>query len=135
MLERARHRAARKRLANIAGLHEMDAADLTFPDAYFDAVVAMFVMTVVPDPKAVMSELERVCAPGGVVILLNHFRREGGLRGSVESALASHSQTIGWRPDFPVQTVLNQDGLELVDARAISPFKLFTLLQFDKRAA
>ena len=38
------------------------AANLTFPDGYFDTVVAMFVMPVVPDPLHVMSELNRVCA-------------------------------------------------------------------------
>jgi phosphatidylethanolamine/phosphatidyl-N-methylethanolamine N-methyltransferase len=135
MLERARGRVRSQDLGNIAGLHEMDASDLTFPDGYFNTVVAMFVMTVVPEPKAVMVELERVCAPGGKVLLLNHFRKEGGVRGTIEKALAPHSQTIGWRADFPVQTVLTQEGLALIEARSIAPVGLFTLLHFEKRAA
>ena len=63
MLEKARERVARGSLDNVTGLHEMDAGDLKFPDASFDTVVAMYVMTVVPDPEKVMRELSRVCRP------------------------------------------------------------------------
>ncbi|HEY7552807.1 MAG TPA: class I SAM-dependent methyltransferase, partial [Hyphomicrobiaceae bacterium] len=48
MLEKARERVAAEGLRNVAGLHEMDAGDLKFPDSAFDTVVAMYVMTVVP---------------------------------------------------------------------------------------
>ncbi|MGZ5824287.1 MAG: class I SAM-dependent methyltransferase, partial [Hyphomicrobium sp.] len=57
MLEKARERVASEALGNVTGLHEMDAADLKFPDAAFDTVVAMYVMTVVPEPEVVMREL------------------------------------------------------------------------------
>ena len=40
---------------------ELGAGALAFPDASFDTVVAMYVMTVVPDPEKVMREL-RACA-------------------------------------------------------------------------
>ena len=73
MLDKARERVASEGLDNVTGLHEMDAGDLTFPDASFDTVVAMYVMTVVPDPEKVMRELSRVTKPGGEVILVNHF--------------------------------------------------------------
>ncbi len=135
MLERARDRVRKKGLTNIAGLHEMDASDLTFPDGYFDTVIAMHVMTVVPEPEAVMAEMQRVCAPGGSVILLNHFAKRGGVRGLMEDVLMPHAQTIGWRPDFSVQSVLTQDGLELAEARSMAPFRIFTLLEFQKTVA
>ena len=64
MLDKARARSSGKKLDNVAGLHEMDAGALAFPDESFDTVVAMYVMTVVPDPEKVMRELERVCAAG-----------------------------------------------------------------------
>ena len=63
MLEKAQTRIERHKLGNVAGLHEMDASALSFPDESFDTVVAMYVMTVVPEPARVMRELERVCAP------------------------------------------------------------------------
>ena len=57
MLEKARERVATGALDHVTGLHEMDAGDLRFPDASFDTVVAMYVMTVVPEPEQVMREL------------------------------------------------------------------------------
>ncbi|MGI9383290.1 MAG: class I SAM-dependent methyltransferase, partial [Methyloligellaceae bacterium] len=67
MLARAQERVEDEGLSNVVGLHEMDAGALEFDDESFDTVVAMYVMTVVPDPERVMAELERVCAPGGEV--------------------------------------------------------------------
>ena len=54
MLEKARERVMVEHLSNVTGLHEMDAGDLKFDDASFDTVVAMYVMTVVPNPEKVM---------------------------------------------------------------------------------
>ena len=132
MLERARERVARKDLKNVAGIHEMDAADLTFPDGYFDTVVAMFVMTVVPDPVAVMAELERVCAPGGSVIIINHFFGGEGVRGTVERAMTPFAKKLGWRPDFPLELVMKQAGLKLSGVRSLPPMRLFTMLEFER---
>jgi len=88
MLDKARSRVDRQMLNNIAGLYEMDAGALAFPDESFDTVVAMYVMTVVPDAEKVMQALERVCATGGEVILVNHFSQEEGVRGFLERRLA-----------------------------------------------
>ncbi len=88
MLAKAEDKVERKKLDNVVALHEMDAGALAFPDESFDTVVAMYVMTVVPEPERVMRELERVCAPGGEVILVNHFSQEEGMRGWLERKLA-----------------------------------------------
>ncbi len=132
MLKRARGRVGKKNLKNIAGLHEMDAANLTFPNGYFDTVVAMYVMTVVPDPVQVMSELERVCAPKGCVIIVNHFFQNGGARGFIERVMAQHSSWLGWRADFPIDVLLRQPRLELTLYKELPPFGLFSLLTFEK---
>ena len=50
MLRRAQSRAASEKLKQVAGLCVMDATRLAFPSGHFDAVVAPFVLTVVPDP-------------------------------------------------------------------------------------
>ena len=79
MLKRARQRVRRERLKHVEAVLEMDAGAMKFPDDSFDVVVAMYVLTVVPDPKKVMEELERVCRPGGEVIVVNHFSQSHGI--------------------------------------------------------
>lgn len=47
-----------------------DAASLPYDDDAFDAVVAASVINVVPDVKQVLSEMHRVCTPGGTISVL-----------------------------------------------------------------
>lgn len=134
MLKKARTRAVRLGLDNIAGLHEMDAGALSFPDESFDSVVAMYVMTVVPDPEVVMRELERVCAAGGEVILVNHFSsQEQGFRAAVERSMAPLARLIGWHSVFEIERVLVCEDLRLAERRPLMPFGLFTMLRFIKQ--
>lgn len=133
MLKKARARVERLELGNIAGLHEMDASALAFPDESFDTVVAMYVITVVPNAERVMRELERVCATGGEVILVNHFSQEDGVRGFFERKIAPMAGFIGWRSVFAVDRVLVCDDLRLAERRALWPFGLFTMLRFVKQ--
>jgi phosphatidylethanolamine/phosphatidyl-N-methylethanolamine N-methyltransferase len=130
MLQKARGRA--KKLDNIPDLHEMDASALAFPDESFETVVAMYVMTVVPDAEKVMRELERVCATGGEVILVNHFSQEEGVRGYVERRLAPLANSIGWHAVFTLDRVLVCEDLRLAERRTLWPFGLFTMLRFVK---
>lgn len=132
MLEKARGKVESKNLDNVVALHEMDAGALAFPDESFDTVVAMYVMTVVPDPARVMRELERVCAPGGEVILVNHFSEEEGVRGWIEKKLAPFADLLGWRPVFGLDQVLVCDDLRLAARRSLRPLSLFTMLRFIK---
>lgn len=133
MLKKARARVERLKLANVSGLHEMDAGALAFPDESFDTVVAMYVITVVPDAERVMRELERVCATGGEVILVNHFSQEQGIRGLFERMLAPVAGIIGWRSVFMLDRVLVCEDLHLAERKALWPFGLFTMLRFVKQ--
>lgn len=132
MLAKARRRVERLRLTNVEAIIEMDAGDMSFADASFDIVVAMYVLTVVPEPARVMRELERVCRPSGQVIIVNHFSQDHGVRGAVEKAMGRFGEALGWRPDFPIDTLMVCDGLKLVDAQPLKPFGLFTMLRFIK---
>ena len=133
MLEKARARVTNEGLDHVAGLYEMDAGHLTFSDASFDTVVAMYVMTVVPEPARVMRELARVCKPGGEVILVNHFSQDDGVRGWVERRMAPFADQLGWRPVFDVNQVLVCDDLDIVERRALKPMGIFTMLRMKKR--
>jgi len=132
MLVRARQRVSRAGHHNIEALLEMDATALAFSDASFDVSVAMFVMTVVPDPARVMRELARVTKPGGTLLICNHFSVEEGLRGALERGLSRYAARLGWRPEFPVEAVLVCEDLELVNRTPVRPFGFFTLLEFRK---
>lgn len=133
MLDKARERVKSQRLRNVAGLYEMDAGSLAFGDATYDTVVAMYVMTVVPDPERVMRELSRVVKPGGQVLLVNHFSQEEGVRGWLERRLAPFADMVGWHSVFDVSRVLVCDDLELVERRPMKPMGLFTMMRFVKK--
>ena len=135
MLDKARERVVEEGLTHVSGLHEMDATALKFPDDAFDTTVAMYVMTVVPDPEAVMRELSRVTKPGGEVLLVNHFSQEDGVRGWVERRMAPFADKLGWKPLFDVDHVMVCEELELMERRALRPIGLFTMLRFAKQAA
>ena len=134
MLQKARERVSSERLPNVAGLHEMDAGDLQFPDASFDTVVAMYVITVVPEPEKVMRELARVCKPGGQVMLVNHFSQEEGVRGWVERKMAPFADLVGWHSVFEMSRVMGCDNLKLVERKSLRPWGIFTMMRFRKQA-
>jgi len=132
MLAQARKKVARHGLDNVTALLEMDAQALAFADASFDIVAAMHVVTVAPDPGQVMAELERVCRPGGEVILVNHFSADKGPRAAIEQAMAPFADRLGWRPEFPIERVLGRPGLALLGRRPLPPAGLFTMLRFRR---
>jgi len=132
MLERAHKRVHRKRLGNITQLTIMDARKMQFADNTFDSVVAAYVMSVVPEPDKVIREIERVCKPGGDVVIVNHFAAEKGMRRGVESLLAPLSNKLGWRPDMPVEEILSHTRLREVARHTLPPLGLFTLLHLRK---
>lgn len=64
MLEIAQDRAAEAGADNVEFV-EMDAEDLQFPEASFDAVLCRFGLMFVPDVEAALRCIRRVLAPGG----------------------------------------------------------------------
>lgn len=59
-------------------LREMDAQDLDFEDDSFDTVISSLSTCTFPDPIAALSEMGRVCAPDGRILLLEHGRSSVG---------------------------------------------------------
>src|ERR1700693_5554029 len=100
MLRKAQQRVARHKLSHIEALAVMDAQRLGFPDGAFDAVVAQFVITAVPDPEATLDEFVRVTKPGGEIIMVNHLGAEAGLQRDFEHWFAPLARRLGWRPEF-----------------------------------
>lgn len=134
MLQKARERVKAEGLKNVSGLHEMDAGNLQFADNSFDTVVAMYVITVVPEPEKVMRELARVAKPGGQVLLVNHFSQDDGVRGWVERKMAPFADLVGWHSVFETSRVMVCDDLNLVDRKSLRPWGIFTMMHFVKDA-
>jgi phosphatidylethanolamine/phosphatidyl-N-methylethanolamine N-methyltransferase len=107
MLERARTRVARRQLANVEDLLEMDAEAMDFPDASFDKVVAMYVVSVTDRPAQLLHELQRVCKPGGDIFIVNHVRSDNPVVGAVEKSLARFANHLGFHPDFELRNLVN----------------------------
>lgn len=105
MIAKAKQRAETEARAEIAALAVMDAENLDLPDASFDAVVAQFLITLVPNPERVLDEAWRVLKPGGALFLLNHFRSDNALLAACEIRLAPLMHHVGLRPDFPFQRI------------------------------
>ena len=134
MLRRAERRVAERGLRNVEALAEMDAANLAFPDGSFEVAVAMFVMTMVPDPVRVLAEMTRVVKPGGWIVTVNHFSAENGPRAAAERWLSRFAASLGWHPEFDKEQMLSQTGTQLLSERSLSPFGLYTLLVFARTA-
>lgn len=129
MLARANIQVRRHALRNVA-LMAMDVQRLSFPDASFDKVSALYVASVVPDPAEMMQELERVCRPGGEVVIVNHFTRNNGVVARIERGLAPLARSLGFRPLFPLDAFIGLTRLELTEAMPVNAFGYWTLLRF-----
>ena len=132
MLARAEEKVARLGLGHVRALRQMDARSLDFPDASFDTVVAMYLVSVVPEPERVISEMARVCRPGGEVVVLNHFARERGLLARLERAFAPFANQLGWHSDFDRNRIMGDARLALEEERSMPPLGMFTLLRFRR---
>ena len=137
MLEIARKRVASHHLKNIEALIQMDALNLQFPDESFDAVVAPYVLTTVPDPIRMLNEITRVVRPGGTILLVNHIGSEKGLIAWGEGWIARNLPKLGWKPNFPWAIVgdwiKSRPDIELLEVRSLAPVGLFTLIHLRRR--
>ena len=138
MLRKAHERVAVHKLAHVDALAVMDAQHLGFPDAFFDAVVAQYVITAVPDPEATLDEFARVTKPGGEIILVNHLGAEAGPRRLFEQGFAPVARRLGWRPEFRwerlAQWAERHGGVRVVERRSMPPLGHFSLIRFERRA-
>ncbi len=135
MLALARQRVSDEALGHVAALEEMDAGALTFATGSFDCAVAMYVMSVAPDPEAVLDELARITRPGGEVVIVNHFAKADGWVLWFERKLERIAALIGWHPAFGRERVLNHPDLELVEEQPLGWLRIFTLMRFRRRSS
>ncbi|WP_138004432.1 class I SAM-dependent methyltransferase [Halalkalirubrum salinum] len=93
-------------------VQQMDAQALDFPDDSFDTVISSFSTCTFPDPISALHEMERVCTPGGEILLLEHRRSDATPLAWLQDWRAnSHYEKNGCR--------LNHDPLETVEQAGI----------------
>jgi phosphatidylethanolamine/phosphatidyl-N-methylethanolamine N-methyltransferase len=127
MLEKARERIARARVANMRVM-EMDAAALRFADDSFDIVYAPYLISVVPDPVAVAREMRRVCRPGGRVVILNHFRSANPVAAAVERSISPLTVHIGFKSDLDLPAFLAQTDLCPLSVERVNMPRIWSLV-------
>jgi phosphatidylethanolamine/phosphatidyl-N-methylethanolamine N-methyltransferase len=119
MLAKAQEKVDAQGLRNVQGLHQMDARAMSFADESFDHVAAMHIMSVVPEPEKVLSEIVRVCRVGGDVMIANHFAH-------------TTEGMLGWHSDFARDRVMGDARLRLEEEVHVPPFGLMTFLRFRR---
>lgn len=136
MLAKAREKVVTEGLSQVRGLACMDACKLGLPDASFDAVTVPFVITLVPDPEGALDEMRRVLRPGGEIIVASKMGAEGGLRMTLETALAPLVKKVGWSTDFKVSRLrawaATTPDMAVVDVQPIFPAPFFQLIRIKR---
>jgi phosphatidylethanolamine/phosphatidyl-N-methylethanolamine N-methyltransferase len=139
MLRRARDKVVRRGLKHVKSLQVMDVSRLGYADEAFDAVVAQFLITLVPSPERALDEFARVLKPGGEIILANHFGQAEGPIARLETAIAPLCSRIGWSSDFKVSRVeawaAGAGVGDIVEVRPVFPGGFFKILRIRKAKA
>ena len=110
MLDKAIERVQTLTMPNVT-LKVMDATALDFGENEFDKALATYTISAVPDPVAVLREMQRVVKPGGVLVILNHFRSEQKLTAHLEDLVAPICTRLGWKSNLAMMPLLEQVGL------------------------
>ena len=126
MLERAQDKVNRNGWRHIT-LEQGDALNLKFADDSFDYVMAFHVVSVVPDPRRMMSEARRVCRPGGVITIINHFRSPNPTIARFMHAIDPLTRRVGWTT-LRLGDVVDRHALHVERQWKTSPRSLFTIV-------
>jgi ubiquinone/menaquinone biosynthesis C-methylase UbiE len=117
MLEKARERV--DDLGLDGRLRQMDAQALEFEDDQFDTVVSALSTCTFPRPREALQEIQRVCAPDGQILLLEHGRSDiGPLARFQEWRSEAHYQKAGCQWTQEPLDLVESAGLEIERSRS-----------------
>jgi len=132
MLDKAVERVHSLAMPNVT-LKVMDATSMDFGENEFDKALATYTISAVPDPVAVLREMRRVVKPGGIIVILNHFRSQRRVTGWVEDMLAPLCTRLGWKSNLSLEPLLERVALVPEAIDYVNLFKGWRLVTFVNR--
>jgi phosphatidylethanolamine/phosphatidyl-N-methylethanolamine N-methyltransferase len=112
MLVLAREKIEQNALTNTT-VQLDDCEHLSFATSSFDCVVLPYILSVTPNPRALIDEALRVCKPDGHIIIANHF--SGSKTWAVlEKIAAPVAAKIGFRSSFSYSEHIESTPLNVV---------------------
>ena len=112
MLKKAQEKKERFGFRHVS-LLEMDAENLTFADNSFDHAIVPFIVSVVPDPVRMMSEIKRITKHNGKIIVINHFRSRNVFLARLEKVFSPLFLRLGWEAALPIELLTNHCHLSI----------------------
>jgi SAM-dependent methyltransferase len=83
-------------------IRRMDATQMTFEADSFDGIYSLSAFEHIPEPAAVMTEIERVLKPGGAAVIITHFiTSDSGIH---DPRLFEPRQDLPWWPHLRSDT-------------------------------
>ncbi len=133
MLRMAKEVVEKKGLNNI-NLQQMDAQTMSFEENMFDKAAIMYVATVVPDAKAMMAEVRRVCKPDADIYVVNHFAsRNIAIRSFEKKILLPLSKWVGFDAHFDMNRFIHDSGMELQQIMPVIAFGYWKMVHLRNR--
>ncbi|MFO1494647.1 MAG: methyltransferase domain-containing protein [Lysobacterales bacterium] len=126
MLERARARLHLLKCTNIE-LFEMDAEQTSFASDSFECVTLPYVLSVTPNPHALLAEARRLCRAGGHILVLNHF---GGSSfwWMAERCVAPFAKKVGFRSSLLLEEQIPSRDWTIESVTSVNLFGLSKLV-------
>ena len=127
MLKKAKEKIEANGFNHITVL-QMDAMNVAFEDDSFDRIFISHVVSVVPDPHKVMSEVKRVCKKGGQIVIVNHFKSNNRLMAKIEELITPLCEKIGWRSDLSFDELVSNTKLRVDRRHRLKRFDLWDVV-------
>ncbi len=126
MLNIARNRVSSHDVQRIS-LAVMNGESMGFPDGCFDCVTLPYVLSVTPEPARLIQEVRRVCAPGGSILVINHFSGQTRFR-AVEKLLAPMAAWLGFRSEFDMERHIHAHHWKVLSVEKANLFALSRII-------
>lgn len=132
MLAEAEELIRRRRLKN-ASVRIMDATKLEFADNSFDGVLGNLFISATSFPREALLEMKRVCKPGGMLVLMNHFKSENPVIGAFETAFNPIAHRLGFKSNLEMEPLLHSVGLKPKEIKKVNAFNFWTAVSMVNR--